>query len=163
MLHLALILTLALTSTNVTEADASYDLRTVSTLTAEALQEHMHPETTHLAEEVLTLCAENEISAEFIVTVMRWERRTDLHNYFGWMNDDGTLKRFNTDAECLEYVIPRIKDLYLTEGGKYCSGYTVADVSVYYNSSTVWNETISKEMLHILNTERSATYYESYD
>lgn len=54
---------------------AEYDLRTVSAHTAESISGYMHPETRHLAEDVIRICADEGISAEFIVSVMRWERR----------------------------------------------------------------------------------------
>ena len=129
---------------------AEYDLRTVSAHTAESIAGYMHPETRHLAEDVIRICADEGISAEFIVSVMRWERRPDLHNWFGWTGSDGKLMRFGSDPECLERVIPLIKRNYLTEGGKCFRGYTVSAVSVCYNGSDFWRETIEKEMEIIL-------------
>jgi len=133
--------------------DASYDLTTVSSRTAEELAEHMHPETRHLAADVVRICAREGISAEFIITLMRWERRVDLHNYFGWTDRSG-LMRFSSDLECLETVIPRIRDWYLTEGGRYYNGVTVADVNIYYNGTEIWQEIITAEMLEVLNSEK---------
>ena len=129
---------------------AEYDLRTVSAHTAESIAGYMHPETRHLAKDVIRICADEGISAEFIVSVMRWERRPDLHNWFGWTGSDGKLMRFSSDLECLERVIPLIKRNYLTEGGKYFRGYTVRDVNQNYNGSNFWRETIEKEMEIIL-------------
>lgn len=150
MAAMALMIAIALT---VTAAADGYDLRTVSGITAEEIKPYMHPECRHLAEEVIRICEEEEISAEFIVTVMRWERRPDLHNYFGWTNNRGRLMRFSTDKECLEKVIPKIKELYLTEGGRYFKGYTVDAVSYYYNNSDFWRKTITAGMEMILNKE----------
>lgn len=129
---------------------AEYDLRTVSTHTAESIAGYMHPETRHLAEDAIRICAREGISAEFIVSVMRWERRPDLHNWFGWTGSDGKLMRFGSDLECLEQVIPLIKHNYLTEGGKYFCGYTVADINQNYNGTEFWREIIEKEMEIIL-------------
>ena len=129
---------------------AEYDLRTVSAHTAESIAGYMHPETRHLASDVIRICADEGVSAEFIVSVMRWERRPDLHNWFGWTGSDGKLMRFGSDLECLERVIPLIKRNYLTEGGKCFRGYTVSAVSVCYNGSDFWRETIEKEMEIIL-------------
>ena len=129
---------------------AEYDLRTVSTHTAESIAGYMHPETRHLAGDVIRICADEGISAEFIVSVMRWERRPDLHNWFGWTDSNGKLMRFGSDLECLERVIPLIKRNYLTEGGKYFRGYTVADINQNYNGTEFWREVIEKEMEIIL-------------
>ena len=129
---------------------AQYDLRTVSAHTAESIAGYMHPETRHLAEDVIRICADEGISAEFIVSVMRWERRPDLHNWFGWTGSDGKLMRFGSDIECLERIIPLIKRNYLTEGGKYFKGYTVEAVNQNYNGTEFWREIIEKEMEIIL-------------
>ena len=145
----AMALTIAIVLT-VTAAADGYDLRTVSGITAEEIKLYMHPECRHLAEDVIRICEREEISAEFIVTVMRWERRPDLHNWFGWTNNRGRLMRFSIDEECLERVIPRIKEMYLTEGGRYFKGYTVDAVSYYYNNSVFWRDTIERGMRWIL-------------
>ena len=137
----------------VTAAADGYDLRTVSGITAEEIKPYMHPECRHLAEDVIRICEREKISAEFIVTVMRWERRPDLHNWFGWTNNRGRLMRFSTDVECLERVIPRIKEMYLTEGGRYFNGYTVEAVSKHYNNSDFWRKTMTAGIEKILNKE----------
>jgi hypothetical protein len=118
----------------------------VSNSTVEELAERMPEDIKHLAADVLRICRENEVNAEFIAAIMKWERRPDLHNYFGWMGADGKLKRFDSDLDCLEWVIPRIKRLYLTEGGRYYHGATVEGVSICYNNTEVWRETIKGEM-----------------
>ena len=129
---------------------AEENLTDVSPLSTDVIESVMHPETQHLAADVLRICKEENISAEFIVSVMRWERRPDLHNWFGWTGSDGKLMRFGSDLECLERVIPLIKRNYLTEGGKCFRRYTVSAVSVCYNGSDFWRETIEKEMEIIL-------------
>ncbi len=132
---------------------ADYDLRTVSDITAEELEVYMHPDTKHLAEDVIEICTKESVSAEFIVTVMRWEKRPDLHNWFGWTNNRGRLMRFEDDVKCLETIIPRIKAMYLTESGRYFNGYTVAAVSKHYNNSDFWRKTITTGIERILNKE----------
>lgn len=152
----ALLLVVLLTTTayaNTINA-AEYDLRTVSKLTAEELAPYMHPESRHLAEDVVRICKRENISAEFIVTLMRWERRPDLHNWFGWTNNRGRPMRFNNDVQCLETIIPRIKQMYLTEGGRYFRGYTVAAVSRCYNNSDFWRNTIERGTMRIVEAMR---------
>lgn len=123
---------------------AAYDLNKVTDKTPEELAVYMHPETRHLAEDVVRICAENEVSAEFVAAVMRYERRPDLHNWFGW--SENGLIRFETDEDCLQSVIPKIKANYLTEGGMYYNGASVCGVSVYYNNTEFWRTTILAEM-----------------
>lgn len=123
---------------------AGHDLNRVTEKTPEQLAEYMHPETRHLAEDVVRICAEQEVSAEFVAAVMRWERRPDLHNWFGW-SCNGLIK-FDSDLDCLETVIPKIKENYLTPGGIYYNGATVEGVSRYYNNTDFWRDTIAAEM-----------------
>ena len=118
----------------------------VSTKSPQELAELMPRNLEHMAADVLRICRDNGVNAEFIVAVMRWEQRPDLHNYFGWMNLEGKLKRFDSDIDCLEWVIPRIKRLYLSPDGKYYNGATVDGVSIYYNNSDTWREAIRGSM-----------------
>ena len=124
---------------------AAYDLNTVSEKTAAELAEYMHPETRHLADEVIDLCRKHEVSAEFIAAIMRYERRPDLCNWFGWSEGNKLLVFYN-DLHCLETVIPKIKANYLTPGGIYYNGATVEGVSKYYNNTDFWRETIKAEV-----------------
>lgn len=91
-------------------------------------------------------CRAEGIKAEFVAAVMRWERRLDIHNLFGWTGKNGRLMRFGSDRECLEYVLPRLKALYLTAGGKYYHGATVEGVSICYNNSDFWRENVKRSM-----------------
>ena len=123
---------------------AAYDLNKVTDKTPEELAVYMHPETRHLAADVIRLCEQYEVSAEFVAAVMRYERRPDLCNWFGWT--EGKLLVFYNDLHCLETVIPKIKENYLTPGGIYYNGATVEGVSKYYNNTEFWRETIAKEV-----------------
>jgi hypothetical protein len=124
---------------------AAYDLNKVTDKTPEELAVYMHPETRHLAEDVVRICAEHEVSAEFVAAVMRYERRPDLCNWFGWSEGDKLLVFYN-DLHCLETVIPKIKENYLAPGGIYYNGATVEGVSKYYNNTEFWRETIQAEV-----------------
>lgn len=134
-----LLLILALTS-----QVSAYDLNKVSERTPAELAVYMHPETRHLAEDVIRICEREGVSAEFIAAVMRYERRPDLHNWFGW--SENGLIRYDTDLQCLESVIPKIKANYLDPDGMYYNGATVCGVSMYYNNTDYWREAILEEM-----------------
>ena len=118
----------------------------VSEMTPAELAETMPEDIRHLAADVVRICREQGVNAEFIAAVMRWERRPDLHNFFGWTLSDGTLKRFDSDLDCLEWVIPRFKRLYLEPTGKYYHGATVDGVSICYNNTDTWREKIKNSM-----------------
>lgn len=143
----AILLAAAIALTPASEANKTPEpLCIVSTVTPAELAETMPEDIRHLAADVVRICRENGVNAEFIAAVMRWERRLDLHNYFGWTRADGTLKRFDSDLDCLEWVIPRFKRLYLEPDGKYYHGATVEGVSVCYNNTDAWREAIKGSM-----------------
>ena len=125
------------------------DLTTVSEKTPEELAVYMHPETRHLAEDVVRICEEYGVNAEFIAAVMRWERRPDLCNWFGWTGASG-LMTFDSDIECLETVIPLIRQNYLEPDGCYYNGATVEGVSIFYNNSDFWRDTIAAEVARMM-------------
>lgn len=145
----AILLAAAIALTPTLEANKTPEpLCIVSTVTPAELAETMPEDIRHLAADVVRICRENGVNAEFIAAVMRWERRLDLHNFFGWTKADGTLKRFDSDLDCLEWVIPRFKRLYLEPDGKYYHGATVEGVSICYNNTGVWREAIKGSMEH---------------
>ena len=120
------------------------DLTKVTDKTPAQLAEYMHPETRYLAHMVVDTCKEHGVNAEFIAAVMRWERRPDLHNWFGW--SENGLIRFESDEQCFNTVIPLIRKNYLEPDGIYYNGATVAGVSKFYNNTDFWRDTIAAEM-----------------
>ena len=144
----AILLAAAIALTPASEANKTPEpLCIVSTVTPAELAETMPKDIRHLAADVVRICRENGVNAEFIAAVMRWERRLDLHNFFGWMTSEGRLKRFDSDLDCLEWVIPRFKRLYLEPTGKYYHGATVDGVSICYNNTDTWREAIRGSMV----------------
>ena len=133
---------------------AEENLTDVSPLSTDVIESVMHPETQHLAADVLRICKEENISAEFIVSVMRWERRPDLHNWFGWTNSNGKLIKFESDIACLEHVIPIIKKNYLSPDGKYFEGYSISAVAKHYNTLPEWETIIKAEYDRIIKETR---------
>ena len=134
---------------------AEENLTDVSPLSTDVIESVMHPETQHLAADVLRICKEENISAEFIVSVMRWERRPDLHNWFGWTNSNGKLIKFESDIACLDgalYIIPKpLLEYRISEG----------QVSRVHNQQQI--ETagrIRNELLNFLIKKKSHCYVE---
>lgn len=128
----------------------AFNVNSCSDITVDELKPYMHPDCEHLAGAVIRICNKYDVSPEFIVSIMRYEKRPDLHNWFGWTKEDNTLMKFDNDVECLEFVIERIKVDYLTESGKYFNGYTIDDISIYYNNSDYWRETMNTETNYIV-------------
>ncbi len=140
----------------------TYDLRTVTGITAEQLAPYMHPETRHLAADVISICEREGVSAEFVAAVIRWERIPEIHNWFGWTSNAGGYMVFDTDIEGLEHCIRNIKIMYLTKRpvdaaedditGSCYNGYTVAAVSIMYNNTDYWREKIAGQAEKIVRS-----------
>lgn len=75
------------------------------------------------------------------------------HNLFGWNAVDASpgdsARTFNSDAECIDYVMSRVNQNYLTVGGKYysgspCLGNKRYGMNVKYASDPDWGAKIAQ-------------------
>ena len=81
------------------------------------------------------------------------------NNLFGWTNNDGTYRRFESKDECIKYVCEQLKEHYLTPDGKYFEGYEIADICVHYNGSEEWTHAIEEIYKQIQNKVNEYNYY----
>ena len=81
------------------------------------------------------------------------------NNLFGWTNNDGTYRRFESKDECIKYVCEQLKEHYLTPDGKYFEGYEIADICVHYNGSEEWTKAIEEIYKQIQNKVNEYNYY----
>ena len=81
------------------------------------------------------------------------------NNLFGWTNNDGTYKVFETKDECIEFVCKQIKENYLTPNGKYFEGYEIAYICVHYNGSEEWTKAVIEIYEQITNRVNEYKYY----
>ena len=81
------------------------------------------------------------------------------NNLFGWTNNDGTYRRFESKDECIKYVCEQLKEHYLTPDGKYFEGYEIADICVHYNGSEEWTQAIEEIYKQIQNKINEYNYY----
>ncbi len=142
----------------------TYDLRTVTGITAEQIAPYMHPDTRHLAADVISICEREGVSAEFVAAVIRWEKTPEIHNYFGWADNAGDLMVFADDVTGLDYCIRNIKIMYLTSRppdadqdditGSCHNGYTITAVSIKYNNTDFWRDTIAGQTEKIVRNGR---------
>ena len=72
----------------------------------------------------------------------------EKHNLYGWMAFDdspmASATTFADPAECIDYVMGRIRALYLTEGGMYYHGATLAGMNVNYATDKNWGGKIAR-------------------
>ena len=81
------------------------------------------------------------------------------NNLFGWTNNDGTYRRFESKDECIKYVCEQLKEHYLTPDGKYFEGYEIADICVHYNGNEEWTQAIEEIYKQIQNKVNEYNYY----
>ena len=81
------------------------------------------------------------------------------NNLFGWTNNDGTYRRFESKDECIKYVCEQLKEHYLTPDGKYFEGYEIADICVHYNGSEEWTQAIEEIYNQIQERINQYNYY----
>ena len=81
------------------------------------------------------------------------------NNLFGWTNNDGTYRRFESKDEFIKYVCEQLKEHYLTPDGKYFEGYEIADICVHYNGSEEWTQAIEEIYKQIQNKVNEYNYY----
>lgn len=81
------------------------------------------------------------VNAVFIASVAAlesgWGRSpaaNAMNNLFGW-SYKGEYVVFESPEQSIEVVAQKLKDNYLTEGGKYFNGYTIEAVNVRYNTN----------------------------
>ena len=63
------------------------------------------------------------------------------NNIFGWSGKD-----FESKEECIDFVASKLKEHYLSEGGKYYNGKTIEGINVCYNGNDFWAEKIKEIM-----------------
>ena len=100
------------------------------------------------------------INAIFLASIAAhesgWGRSSlaiNKNNLFGYKQagGGGTFREFSSLEECILYVAQVLKNSYLTEGGKYYNGTSVADVNVKYCSGTDWAPQIDSIANSIVN------------
>ncbi|SFL51217.1 Peptidoglycan-binding (PGRP) domain of peptidoglycan hydrolases-containing protein [Halogranum rubrum] len=74
----------------------------------------------------------------------------DKKNLYGWGAYDSDpydgAKRFSSFEACIRHVMPRVRDLYLTEGGTYYEGPHLAGMNEHYATDTNWANGIAGVM-----------------
>jgi beta-N-acetylglucosaminidase len=73
----------------------------------------------------------------------------ERNNLFGFQAYDSNVdsaKTFKTKEECILTVAKHLSEKYLTDGGAYFSGYTLADANVRYASDKEWNSKITETL-----------------
>lgn len=119
-----------------------------------------------VSDAILAYSGVNEIDPILVASIAAlesgWNSSTvaeKYNNLFGWTNNDGIYRRFESKDECIKYVCEQLKEHYLTPDGKYFEGYEIADICVHYNGSEEWTQAIEEIYKQIQNKVNEYNYY----
>lgn len=127
---------------------ADKPLLTPCGLSEEALQNALKGRLKELAGVFLEAEEKTGVNALFLAAVAALESgwgeskaAREKNNLFGWTGQNG-YQQFESRKDCILTVAQRLRDLYLTPGGRYFHGYTVEAVNRCYNGRPEWETAI---------------------
>ncbi len=129
---------------------STFDLRTKSGYTSNELNDALKHNLKGLGEAFIEAEEKYSVNAVFLASVAALEsgwgrycfRENNMFGYSGMS--------FSSKTECIDFVARKISENYLSEDGKYHSGYTVKAVNRYYNGREVWEKTIISIMSSLI-------------
>ena len=145
------------------------DMRKKSKLDAAKFSEYMKkfPNLSGIDETILKIQDEYNVNALFILAIIRLESgngtstiaqsKNNLGGIIVSENSVAVFKTFDTQTDCIIYMANLLSKNYLTEGGKYFSGYTLTDIAQRYSTSpNEWSELITN-MIYQIQTDLDGT------
>ena len=138
------------------------DMRKKSKLDEKTLAEYMKnfPALSGIEEALIETQDDYGVNAILILAIVRLESgngkssiaksKNNLGGLVGWDNSVRVYKSFDSKSDCVEYMAELLSENYLSEDGKYFSGYTLGDIAQRYSSSPdKWTELIGDMMCGI--------------
>lgn len=117
-------------------------------LSKEALQNALKGRLKELAGVFLEAEEKTGVNALFLAAVAALESgwgeskaAREKNNLFGWTGQNG-YQQFESRKDCILTVAQRLRELYLTPGGRYFHGYTVEAVNRCYNGRPEWEKAV---------------------
>lgn len=121
-------------------------------LSEEALQNALKGRLKELAGVFLEAEEKTGVNALFLAAVAALESgwgeskaAREKNNLFGWTGQNG-YQQFESRKDCILTVAQRLRELYLTPGGRYFHGYTVEAVNRCYNGRPEWEKAVTDLM-----------------
>lgn len=151
ILVIVCILSMCVVAKEPTQTDLSnLDLRTKSGYTVSQLDDVLKYELKGLGKYFIQAEEKYSVNAVFLASVAALESGWGRYcfrknNMFGYGN-----MSFSSKAKCIDFVAKKISENYLSNDGKYHSGYTVSAVNCYYNGADVWEETVISIMSSLI-------------
>ena len=123
------------------------DLRKKSKLDKNKLAEYMKkfPSLSGIEDTLVAIQDEYNVNALLVLAIVRLESgngkssiaqsRNNLGGLIGYDNSVPVYKSFDSRSDCIIYMANLLSKHYLTEGGRYFSGYTLNDIAKKYSTS----------------------------
>jgi len=138
------------------------DMRKKSQLDEQKLTEYMKkfPSLSGIEQTLLELQEQYNINALLILAIIRLESgngksniaqtRNNLGGFIGWERSVRVFKSFDSREECLIYMANLLSEHYLTDGGRFYSGYTLSAISKRYSEEPEnWTDLVAPLILEI--------------
>ena len=138
------------------------DMRKKSDLDEQKLTEYMkrYPGLSGIEKTLMEIQDEYNVNAILILAIVRLESGNGRSNIAQTRNNLGGIvvtersvavyKSFDSKDECVIYMAKLLSESYLTEGGRFFSGYTLTDISKRYSAASVkWTELVKQLMYEI--------------
>lgn len=130
------------------------DMRKKSDITQEDLESYLSkfPYLSGISETLIQVQDDYDVNALLLLAIIRLESGNGKSNIARAKNNLGGLvgvyrskpayKHFDSKDDCIVFMAELLSSHYLTEGGKYFSGYTLPDIAKRYSSSKAWTDLV---------------------
>jgi len=132
------------------------DMRKKSNLDRTKLSEYMKkfPNLSGIEDTLLEMQDEYKVNALLILAIVRLvsgngksqiaQSKNNLGGIITYEKSVRVYKSFDSRSDCVIYMAKLLSENYLTEGGKYHSGYTLTDIAKKYSaSSDQWSDYVT--------------------
>ena len=130
------------------------DMRKKSDITQEDLESYLKkfPYLSGISETLIQVQDEYNVNAMLLLAIIRLESgngksniaraKNNLGGLVGLYRSKAVYKHFDSKDDCIVFMAELLSNHYLTEGGKYFSGYTLPDIAKRYSSSKAWTDLV---------------------
>ena len=138
------------------------DMRKKSDIDANKLAEYMKrfPNLSGIEKTLIEVQEEYSVNALLLLAIIRLEsgngrsviaqNRNNLGGIIGWEKSVRVFKTFDTKNDCIIYMAKLLSEHYLTDGGRFFSGYSLRAISKRYSASPDnWTELVAALILEI--------------
>jgi len=137
------------------------DMRLKTQVTEEELKKYLQrfPNLAGIEGALIEAQEEYNVNAILILSIIRLEsgngrswlavNQNNLGGITAPRNSVTAFRSFDSKSECVMYMAQLLGEQYLTDGGKFFNGYTLADINKKYSVSKNWSTKVSEIMYEV--------------